>query len=327
MKVGVEVEALRWSIDAGNAQHRWSTREGRCLSLHGGGATGLGEASPLPGYSEDTLGEVDEALAALGTELDLDLDRPWTTAVSVGARVAPPSARFAVESAVLSLVAELNETEMWRFVGVDVPRSGSGPSVPVAEVLTAPERALEEATAAVAQGARALKLKVGRPGQLEAETQLAGDLKARFPSTELRLDANQAFGTAVDRVLRGFAEVGVDLVEEPGPIEAWGPSVDLPLALDETLRAPDASSQLTSVRSRLGALVLKPAVLGGLSGAWSWRQRAEGLGLSTITSHLFDGEVAAAALRAFALATGDAAPQGLGLARAGGARICPARAP
>ncbi len=125
----------------------------------------------------------------------------------------------------------------------------------------------------------------------------------------LRADANGAIGRAdLAGALDALGAAGVSLVEEPGAVEhliALGSS-PVPVALDESLAAPDAAELIEALAEAgmLGAVVLKPASLGGILPALDVARDARRFGAAAIASHTLDGPVAFAAACAMALVLG-----------------------
>jgi o-succinylbenzoate synthase len=323
------LEPLAFEVaGAANAGGAWRRREGIGLRVVGGGQEGWGEASPLPGYSPDTLEDARAELAALGLE-GVELRADWRALEGLARGVRSPSARFALESALLDLAARHASAPAHRLLRPFVPGPRRVAEVSAAALgggggLEAEVRALE------ARGVAALKIKVGRPGAWAEERAALARAAAAARRLELRVDANQAFGDEAPPRLEELAALRITLAEEPAPPESWleGRGASPPLALDESLRRPDAAAILVRAAPRLGAIVLKPAVLGGLGAALAWADRAAALGVPSVLSHLFDGPVAAAALRTLALALPPGGPaHGLGLARAGGVSVEATEAP
>lgn len=301
---------------ASNARAEWSARDGAIITLTSGGLEGRGELSPLPGYSPDSL---DAGLRELEA-----VDPSQLTAHSDGLSsfglptLHSPALRFALETALLDLGARYVDAPAWALLGTEAE------SVPVAALLPSIESAEAEAEALLQAGFRCMKLKVGRPDRFSAELATVRAIRRLGTHFELRVDANQAFGAELGDRLRALNDAGVDLVEEPsGDLAAWPSSRTPPLALDESLqnrRPGELPSELGAIR----ALVLKPAVLGGLERSLRWALEARGRGLEAIVSHLFDGPVAAGAYRALAVVLGGKTAHGLGANLGGGPRLQPA---
>jgi O-succinylbenzoate synthase len=167
-----------------------------------------------------------------------------------------------------------------------------------------PEAACEQAQAAHARGLRCFKLKIGRDQALPRELAAARQLRAELGShVRLRLDANQSLSAEQARAfLPRFAECDIELIEEPcAPSEsARLAELPLPLALDESLRELSPAALPPRVR----ALVLKPALLGGISACMAWAEAARRVGAEVIVSHTFDGPLGLMLSAALALGIG-----------------------
>ena len=91
------------TLAARAARQTWPKRSGLLLELVAGSHRGLGEASPLPGYSSDTLEEAEGALATLDRHalaLALEQEHPLE-ALAAAAKLVPAgqsAARMALES-------------------------------------------------------------------------------------------------------------------------------------------------------------------------------------------------------------------------------------
>lgn len=283
---------------------RCGTRTGLLLHLQDAdGRTGRGEASPLAGTSPESLGDARDALETFAARLPLHVvPDPGGVEVLVGrlpARV--PSARFAIETALLDLVARREDVSMATLL-----RGGPAPHVVRHGALVQANGhadALAEASRAVARGMRMLKRKV-RGRAFADELTLLTQLRARFPEVELRVDANGAWTPdEARRRLEALARVGVALVEEPTAgrgLCALG-RVAVPWAADESLRDASLAPALLAQPS-CAALVLKPMLLGGLWRCLALADLADQHDRDLIVTHMFDGPVALAACEALAAA-------------------------
>ena len=101
------------TAEASNAEARWAVRRGLLLELEDReGRIGQGEASPLPGFSQDTLAEARADLLAVEWEALPAIDLGDELLLQVGrvldeAGLNAPSARFAAETALLDLAGQL----------------------------------------------------------------------------------------------------------------------------------------------------------------------------------------------------------------------------
>lgn len=293
-----------------------SPRRGSLLRLTDGlGRVGLGEASPLAGYSPDGSSEVRAALERfVGRPLAAPGEDPLPRARELARDFGDlPAARFAVESAWLDLAGKRLGVPLARLLG-----SAARTRVPLAALVTAadPAGAAEEARAGLERGIGTLKLKIGLAdlGLDLARGRAVRD--AVGSSVALRLDANgRLAGSGLAPTLAALAELEPELLEEPVPTtellaaRPGGPLlVDLAaspirLALDESLHLNGSRERLLPLLAAgiFRAVVLKPTCL-GLLGALDLAAIAEKAGASVIVTHAFDGPVARAAAAALALA-------------------------
>lgn len=305
-------QVLHTSIETvRNAQRAWTSRSSLRLILEDDrGLIGVGEAAPLHGFSPDTIVQVRDALEAV----------PWpertpTSLEEVAAvidRIDPalPSARFAAETALASMAAYRLGEPLWALFAHEVEDIGLASAL-----FTDDSDHLEAMLAEVAAfDVPALKLKVGGPDPDGEEARLE-KVRRALPQVELRLDANGSF--AVDTLperLAGLARFRPAFLEEPASLDATLAleAAPFPLAVDESLRDdPDGGLARALSSELIGAVVLKPTLLGGLMRCWKLAQRARAKGRVVVISHALEGIIARAACAHLALAVGGAAA-GLG---------------
>ena len=281
-------------------------RQGLWLELEDrDGNLGFGEASPLPGYSPDTLDACQHALEALTVErLDQHAFRPeaaFPERLAAARALIPralPAARFALETAVLDLECKREGCSPSDLLG----RSLSA-RMPVSALIDdLGSHALADAQAKLARGYGTLKFKLGRDLELELETLR---LVARSVTARLRVDANQSLSQgACNNVLPALSELKLEFLEEPCEPAQWAslPEQRPALALDESLQGMTASDLPALVeRSGASVVVLKPMALGGLLECLALAECARGLGLQVVVTHLFDGPIAHRAASLLAL--------------------------
>jgi len=250
------------------------------------GAIGLGEATPLAGRSIDTVEECARAVAALRGVLPIMLSpsSALAFAADLASAVAAdaPAARFAIETALCDLVAR---TAGWPLARVLAP--APAPSVPINALCATPA----EAIAAIARGITTIKIKT-------ADAKLMRSVIGR--GAHLRIDPNQAWPRdEVDARLAALAELGIEYVEEPARDFAKhvrAPMI-VPLALDESLADRDRDAWLDDALASgaFAAVVIKPALVGGLAASIAIAERARMHGVDAVVTHSFDGAIATAA--------------------------------
>ena len=203
----------------------YSKREGVLIERDGKWA----EASPLPGFSLDSIDDVIGALR--------------------GQQVNPKSLEFALSA--LSEPAITQVSVPWNFLLLGDRQ----------QVMAGVDRCLES-------GCSAAKLKVGR-GDLQTEVELVKAVRGQLPSdVRLRLDANQAWtideATSFIDSLRG---IDLEYIEEPlqnpQELEQLFSQTGVRYALDESLsQHADMDAWLEACPNAV-ALICKPTILGG----------------------------------------------------------------
>ena len=154
-------------------------------------------------------------------------------------------------------------------------------------------------------GIRTVKVKVGShctPRQVEV---WAGELRQQFTNLSIRLDANNAFANLsvgeLQNLLTGFADAGVDCIEDPAPWQQWPDRPALPLALD-LLDCNIAELLKLAGKGRLGLAVIKPALCGPVSAFFKLMRRLAEFGTPVAVSSCFDPPLGLAQLVALAAA-------------------------
>lgn len=278
------------------------------------GTTGAGEASPLPGYSPESM---KEALGDLQHLIDgpVEVD-PLTTPYELlgttlrAHEMQHPSSRFALETALLDWLSHNRGEPLHETLGGDADRQ----PIPIADLVTEADPASwpAQVDARVADGATHVKLKIG--ADLDAEMAALESIRAAHADLPLRLDANRRMPLDVlQKHAASLEALRLDFIEEPVAPEHWHAALALPLpfALDETLRDLSLADELLN-EGRISAVVLKPTVLGGLRASFEMAERAAAHGVRSLVSHTFDGPVARAATAELALALQTELAAGLG---------------
>jgi len=279
------------------------------------GTAGWGDAAPLPDFSTETPSDViDSARDAFsgwpGTRIPVsETSLDDTLRMAPLHAESPPSLRFAVESAVVELVAQKK--------GVAVP-DVLGPAratVHLNALLTHSDAAEgpSEAVALQKAGYRALKVKVGRAAVEDDIARIRAIQEALDPSVALRLDANRhwSWDQAVT-FAEGLSGESLAYVEEPladpelqGRLAA---ETGLPVALDETTR--ETAPSVLRDRPNVSAIVLKPTLLGGLRCTQEWVEAARATHTTPVLSASYESGVGLRMLVALASA-GPETPAGL----------------
>jgi L-alanine-DL-glutamate epimerase-like enolase superfamily enzyme len=294
---------------AKNARSQWSHRQGLLLTLEDSqGNRGIGEASPLPGYTIDELPAVEQVLrsinwAPLPPVPEADRVLPWVRGILAPLPATTPAASCAVEAALLDLVSRGTNTPILDIFGT------YRPSIRIAHLLHIEDKdALPRAEALVASGVGTLKVKIGRSGAFDAELRFLRALRTRLGhDVNLRFDANGGLGgSGLRERLLALMDLRPQLIEEPATEPEMAELGEGPwiVGLDESLFR-DAEA---CIRSRCGPgtfVVLKPMALGGMVRCLELASAATSAGGRVVVTHTFDGPVGWSVATALALITHD----------------------
>lgn len=312
----VEPFSLPLSSPLTTAHGRIERRDGFVLSAEFGsdieyrgtrldGQAGVGESTPLPGWTE-THAVCKDALEGI--------ERPERALDGLDCR---PAARHGVELLLEDASARAGTEPLYRSLGAEETVE----TVPVNATIgdADAETTAQRARAAVERGFECLKVKVGaRP--VEADIDRLDRVRAAVGSgVELRADANGAWSLSEAReAFARFAEIGVEYVEQPLAATDLGGHAALRdgsvgVALDESLVAFEPRRILA--RGAADVLICKPMVLGGPRSARRVAADALATGVDPVVTTTLDGVVArTAAVHVAASVPGERAH---GLATAG----------
>ena len=263
-----------------------------------GGATGLGEAAPLPGMSRETIEDAARSLRAFATPLAVETPQ---AALAIAENIGSPAARFAIETALLATFAQRSRTS-------------------VATLLGAPERhALRCAIVVDAPqpcDAEHVKVKVGE--SFEDDFVRIVEIARAAPRARIRIDANRTWprGDVAGRMRALVRAIPsrIELVEEPcaNAVELLDEALPLPVALDESIAELSPHELARALRSpHLAALVLKPTLLGGFARCLELARAAREHGARAIVSHGLEGPIGMAACRELAHVVGGEVAHGI----------------
>ena len=289
--------ALPLESPLGTARGEIQSRTGRLVGIAADGhLRGVGEATPLPGWTE-SAGECATALDAVTAEDPRKGRLP---------SFATPAARFAVGVAYRDRLARRRERSVAETLVGDPPHT-----VPVNATVGdgGVDETVAAAEAAVDAGFETLKLKVGvrdpaadrervrAVAEALAESAPDGHSTAdpATPGPTLRLDANGAWDRETARETLAALADRVAYVEQPVPADdlaglAALRGVGAPVAADEALATHGPRAVVAA--DAADVLVCKPAALGGLERTLSVARTAAARGVDTVVTTTIDGVVA-----------------------------------
>jgi len=267
------------------------------------GTPGLGEATPLSGWTEP-IGDCESALRSVEDPV---------SALTDGTLADAPAARHGVSLAVLDAQSRAAGRPLYRFIG------GSDPVESVPVNATVGDGSPAETAAAVGRAVRAgfpaVKVKVGA-------RDVSGDLarieavRSEAPAIELRLDANGGWSeTTAERALPKLDDLGVSVLEQPLSADSLdaharlrGRGVDI--ALDEGLAEHGFDAAIGADAADI--LVCKPMALGGIDTVRNVVRSARTAGIDAVITTTIDGAVARAGAVHLAASLPELQPCGLG---------------
>jgi L-Ala-D/L-Glu epimerase len=311
MNVTVETVGFSLALAAPfeTARGTIDTREGVLIAVEDEkkGITGIGEATPLPGWTE-SLETCKRALEHVGEYTD-----PQAALASLDGE-ATPAARHGFETALADRHAREEGTPLYRSLG------GTRTVRDVAVNATigdgSPEEATRAASEAVKRGIECLKVKVGAQG-IETDLARLRAIREDSPKATLRADANGAWSrTQAQEALEAFEKEGVDLAYLEQPLDAddltghaaLSDRSKTPIALDESL----ASHGIAVLEAGAAEVVIcKPMVLGGLDRTRALAARARAAGVEPVVTTTFDGAIARTGAVHLAASLAPIAPCGL----------------
>ncbi|MGI8649853.1 MAG: o-succinylbenzoate synthase [Rubrobacter sp.] len=269
-----------------------SERSGVILEVVRDGKPFFGEAAPLPGFSRETLAEVEEQLRHIivaypGLELS-------QTSAFRGNFL--PSVDFAVWSLFDSIEGSATQ---------NIPTRG----IPLCGLLDGePDAVVLEAVGLARRGYRTLKVKVGR-GEVGRDAEVVKRVaSATGDGVRLRLDANRAWSMAEAMEFASLIEPAsrrIEFIEEPlarAEPDALGmlsQESGMPVALDETLAQGRATIVDDGRYDFARAFVLKPQIIGATK-SLGLARRASVTGASIVVSASYESGVGMLALIRFA---------------------------
>jgi L-alanine-DL-glutamate epimerase-like enolase superfamily enzyme len=263
------------------------------------GTVGLGEAAPFPAVNAETQEMVLSALPRAQLTLTGHSAERYRVVAHAMREILPevPSARAAIETALLDALCRSRGQSLWAFFGGAEPELVTDITIPTGDA----DSARAAAERAVRAGFLTLKVKVGGgPVELDVERLLA--IHAAAPDAELVLDANGSFSAdAALELLDGLGQIRerVALFEQPTAAEDWD-GLDVVGRLGHVLVAADESARSASDVARLAAARVVSVVnikitKSGIVEAWDMIATARAHGLGLMVGGMVETELAMSA--------------------------------
>jgi o-succinylbenzoate synthase len=299
MSLDLHPFALDLRSPLSTAHGEMTRREGWLVGVEKDGAYGVGEATPLPDWTE-TRETCETTLR--------DLAADWPGVPSSDA----PAARHGVTLALHDASARAADEPLSRHL--------AGPEAPVSESVAVNatvgdgdvETTVAAAERAVAEGYDCLKLKLGVRDAADDVARVEAVREAVGPDVTLRADANGAWAfSEAAETLPALADCDLEYVEQPvragdlqGMRQLCGRGVGV--AADEAIAEHGVRAVVEA--DAADTLVLKPMALGGPESTLRAAGKARTAGVDSVVTTTVDGAVArAAAVHVAACLPGDRA--------------------
>lgn len=261
---GARLYRYQIPLDAGVVlrNQRLKTREGLVVHLSDAASSGWGEIAPLPGFSAETLDEVQHRVLAWITCWQQGISTPLP---------AQPSAAFGLSCALAELDGSLPDSADYRAA----PLCAGDPDELFARLADLP-------------GDKVAKVKVGLYEAVR-DGMVVNLLLEAIPDLRLRLDANRAWTPLKARQFAQYVypqnRPRIAFLEEPcqtaDESRAFARETGIAIAWDESLREPGLQ---IAAEPGLKAVVIKPTLTGSLQKVREQVVAAHAAGLEAVIS-------------------------------------------
>lgn len=245
----------------------YKKRKGVILSLTSGNISAFGEAAPLPGFSEESLTEVERKLIEHRLEIQ-DLFSSGNPVQEMPSffkeNSIPPSLEFGLDTLAYDFEAKQQDITLHqRIFGY------SSRPVPINALLSLQSKddPLPFVQQLVDDGFKTLKIKIGI--DFERELRQLERIRDHFPSLHLRVDANQSWDLEeATEHLQSLNNLNLEYCEEPLRMPSaenyhlLNRNIKLPLAIDETVNQKKNWQHLLPYVS---IVILKPGITGSFT--------------------------------------------------------------
>jgi o-succinylbenzoate synthase len=264
-------------------------RRGWLICLQTESQSGVGDCAPLPSAGTETAAEAEAWLrrycGGFAGKDPAILHDLLDTHTGI-----PPAVRCGLETALIDLLAKQQGISIAQWLNPNAAR---------AVEVNANLGALDVQSAERIRGSHGYSVIKMKLGMAPLEQELSLLLQAAEGLSEgvsLRLDANRAWTAGEAMQLLSVCEsLPIESIEEPlaapelEALRQLQQDTAIPLALDESLKALDPEAVLR--RPPVRRLTLKPMVMGGLTPAMAWAQRARDAGMDAVVTTTVDSAI------------------------------------
>ncbi|MEX0844301.1 MAG: o-succinylbenzoate synthase, partial [Balneolaceae bacterium] len=276
-------------------------REGIILHFREGNIEAYGEVAPLPGFSTETLAEVEEVLKVNKKHLQQSIqDGNGKEVLKVLNQTHQfPSLSFGLDTLLHDLAAKRTRTSLVQYLFPSF--SGSiltNATIPIQNKM----ETLAAAKKYIDAGFQTLKLKVGR--DFSVESKIIKQLRTQFPRIKIRIDANEAW-TKKEAIqnLKALEALNIEYCEQPvsrenlSDLKEVKEAVKIPVAADEFIRNINDVNKIIEKKAT-NLLIIKPMLMGTFNNIFVTKEVADTHNIELIFTTLFETAVGRAAIAA-----------------------------
>jgi o-succinylbenzoate synthase len=256
--------------------------------------TGIGEASPLAGYSAESPDDVIDYLKDLKKRIKNITINNTEDIISFCSSPAPltglpSSGLFAMESALLDLLGKQKNLPVWKLLN----KTDNYPDISINALLTVKTSAAE-INRLLNSGINTFKVKTGRTSLKDELLFLQRLRNTAGDRAVIRLDANGLF--TVDEAknrIAAYTVVNPEFIEEPvsGTDMLKLKKSPVPIGADESLA--DITTKKAIINSdTVSVIVIKPALQHGIFNSLKLADQAAKKNKKITVTHMMDGPVA-----------------------------------
>ncbi len=265
------------------ASHSIHYRQGLILKLSTTqGNVAYGDCAPLNAIGTETISKAQLQLTkTVDTVKSIPINESWLETLADY-----PASRFALETAILSLICQYREQNLAQLLNPDASKN----ILVNAMSGNINKQNLENITSLEKQGFQCLKFKLGIQAVEKEALQLKTLLIRLKPETRIRLDCNKSWTLSqsqwfldfINSELKSYIQQ-IDSIEEPlrefntHNYRLLQKQTSISLALDESLSKFTDLKQLPVRR-----IVLKPTLIGGIIKSWQLAQIAQSCGIEVV---------------------------------------------
>ncbi len=267
-----------------------------------------GEAAPLPGFSKETIDDIDALVKEKFEVIDRYFmqDNGYDNWNAFAASLnLSPSLRFGLDTFLFDRLSKYEKLPLSQYL------SKSSPSCVRVNALireTKPDKIKKEALAYWHKGFRTLKLKVS--DDFDETLRVLKDLRSILPDANLRIDANQSWD--VDQAINNLLvleSINIEYCEQPVKVADMLMQNEIcmkcaiPVAADEAARSVKEIEILIE-NNAADLLVIKPMLIGSFDELFRIAEIAKAHGIELVFTTSFESGIGRTATAHLAAALG-----------------------